>query len=136
MSQKCASNFTMYIRDFFYFSGAQCTSFYFYLVCVMLNYKKRIDNSVRYGIWYCTFIEAYFNLYKYWYNEWKCAIKSIFYHFQKAFSDQKLSQTWECAFNPICVNFDRKMLLTWNLAQSYFGMLQKNGRKFFSKLQL
>ena len=37
---------------------------------------------------------------------------------------------------PPNVNFDRRMLLTWNLAQSYFGMLQKNGRKTFSKLQL
>ena len=32
--------------------------------------------------------------------------------------------------NP-CVNPDMKMLLTWNLAQSYFVMLQKNGGKFF-----
>ena len=30
------------------------------------------------------------------------------------------------AHPPPCVNPDRKMLLTWNLAQSYFVMLQKN----------
>ena len=30
---------------------------------------------------------------------------------------------------PLCVNPDRKMLLTWNSTQSYFVMLQKNWRK-------
>ena len=34
---------------------------------VILNYRKCIVNSICYGIW-CTFIEAYFNLYKYWYK--------------------------------------------------------------------
>ena len=31
-------------------------------------------------------------------------IKSIFHHFWKAFSCNKLSQTWECAFNPFSTN--------------------------------
>ena len=30
---------------------------------------------------------------------------------------------------PPCINPDRKMLLTWNLTQSYFVMLQKFGKK-------
>ena len=30
-----------------------------------------------------------------------------------------------------CVNPDREMLLTWNLAQLYFAMLEKNGSKKF-----
>ena len=38
--------------------------------------------------------------------------------------------------SPPSVNPDSKMLLTWNLTQSYFAMLQKNSRKYFSKLQL
>ena len=37
--------------------------------------------------------------------------------------------------NPICpVNPDRKMLLTWNLAQSYFAMLQTNWLKKFQNI--
>ena len=38
---------------------------------------------------------------------------------------------------PPCVNPDRKMLLTWNLAQAHtLSCYKKNGRKKFSKLQL
>ena len=46
VSQKCASNSTMYIHDFFYFSGARCIS----LSLVILNHRKDIDNSICYGI--------------------------------------------------------------------------------------
>ena len=35
-----------------------------------------------------------------------------------------------------CIKTDRKTLLTWNLAQSYFVMLQKKWWKKFSKLHL
>ena len=37
-----------------------------------------------------------------------CEIKSIFHHFQRAFSCQRLSQTWECAFN-----FKISGVITW-----------------------
>ena len=42
VSQKCVSNSTMYIHDFFYLSGTRCASFSFYLVDIILNYWKRI----------------------------------------------------------------------------------------------
>ena len=35
---------------------------------------------------------------------------------------------------PPCVNPDRKMLLTWNLAQSYFAVLQKKWQKKIFKI--
>ena len=44
---------------------------------------------------------------------------------------------WSCpvghsvATSHPCVNPDREMLLTWNLAQLYFAMLEKNGGKKF-----
>ena len=36
-------------------------------------------------------------------------IKNIFHHFQRAFSCQKLSQTWECAFNWLEIEIHLKM---------------------------
>ena len=46
VSQKCASNSTLFLHYFFYFSGARCTSFSSYLDYIILNYRKRINNII------------------------------------------------------------------------------------------
>ena len=70
----------------FFFAGVDVLSFEANLIFIIKPCPYRTKNSRQ--------------KFKYLENKksFQGKIKSIFHHFQKAFSCQKLSQTWQCAF--------------------------------------
>ena len=87
------SNFIVWLPLLLEISGNICLVFVYYSVCDVVNFEINLSFFVK--------------LFSYMTKKNKTKIsRSIFHHFKRTFSCQKLSQAWECDFNPFWPNLE------------------------------
>ena len=85
------SNFVLWLPLLLEISGNICLVFVYYPVCDVVNFEINLSFFVK--------------LFSYMTKKKKIS-RSIFHHFKRTFSCQKLSQAWECDFNPFWPNLE------------------------------